>query len=557
MSYRANLKKFARLYPKEAIWMEDIESKKLKPIVPGVKLEECDDCVVYGVGNGEVYTHLKPWLKKKRKHLLVFIEDDLGVLKALLESDVGTEMLKEKRVQLLYYNKDGDNEPIFQRLMWHGLSRKVELMKDPRYDLNEYDKFRKTVQFDEDRMKWFGREFLTYGVGYYLNFYQNLKVLPECFKGYKLMGKTKGIPAYIIGAGPSLNKNGPLLKEIGKKGLIFAGGSSLPALQEMGIDPDFASGLDPNVWQRQRLEVCKHTDFPYFFRLRVNSEALSLVHGPRLFLPGAGVYPTAAWLEERLGIEDLQLEEGHNVINFMTDLVVKMGCNPVVFVGMDLAYTESKAYAKGVIWPDPMPQDLVQTNDIYNQSIVTRWLWLKESYWLADYAKEHPTVQFINATEGGIGFKGVPNMPLQQVLQDNPQEKVTDELFHFDPLEVKEEQINALVHELKESLIRLDTLLEQMAQVYQTVDPKTFKGQIPEEAIWTLQFHEEVAYPAILSVFDEYFLQIINYTPLFYTIQRDGLKQSQASSVLKYQLERIAYLRKVIQIQLEMMSIFS
>ena len=551
MTFKNNLRKFAKLYPKESIWMENIDYKRLVNFDPQFDPPDVDHIIVYGVGNGEVYRTLKGWLKKKRKRLLILLEDDLALLKGLLESRTGGEILKEKRVQLHYFDKEGDNDNLFQRLMWNGFNRTTFLFRDSRYGEEDFHKFRKTFLYDEDRMKWFGRELSHYGVGYYYNFYRNLHQLPDSFSGMELFGKAKGIPAFIIGAGPSLNKNGELLKQVGKKGLLFAGGgSSLPALEQMNITPDFAVGIDPNTTQYERLLSCKTTNFPYFYRLRVNSDALKAVDGPKLFLPGSGLYNTASWMEEKLGLPDVNLEEGHNVIHFVTEIAVKMGCNPIVYVGMDLAYTDQKAYSKGVPWPVPPPQDLVDAKDIDGNPTLSRWVWLKESYWITEFAKENPEVQLLNATEGGIGMKGIENRKLSTLIPT--EEKVTSDLFDYKPLAVRLEQIQQLVQELKSSLKKIDLLLTEMRDFYKSCDPATFTGSYPEEAIWMLQMQEEPAFHAILSVFDEFYLQLMGFSPLIFLIQRDGLNKERAKKVLKSQLDRITYLKKVISIQLEL-----
>ncbi len=531
--------------------MENIEAKILETIYPQIDPPQGEHYIVYGVGNAECYQALKGWLKKKRERLLVLIEDDLSVLKGLLDSALGSEILRQKRVQLHFFEKGGGNENLYQRLMWQGFNRTTEVIRDPRYEIGSYSAFKDAFLYDEDRMKWFGRELACFGVGYYANFYKNLKQIPASYAGVELFGKAQGVPAFIVGAGPSLNKNGELLKQVKKKGLIFAGGaSSLPALEHMGVIPDFAVGIDPNTTQYERLIQCQNTQFPYFYRLRVNSQALNSIEGPKLFLPGSGLYQTAAWIGERLGLQIIDIDEGHNVIHFVTDIAVKMGCNPIVFIGMDLAYTESKAYALGVPWPIPPPQDVVPALDIEGKQTLTRWVWLKESSWMSEYAKEHPEVQFLNATEGGIGFKAIVNQPLTELLPK--EERVPKDLFCFDPLPIRWEQIEELVRELKESLIRIDQLLTKMEVFYKQVDPAGFTGTFPEEALWSLQLQEEPAFGAILSVFDEFYLQLMGNSTLFYLIQRDGMNKELAKKILKAHGLRIQYLKKVIALQLEL-----
>ena len=44
-------------------------------------------------------------------------------------------------------------------------------------------------------------------------------------------------------------------------------------------------------------------------------------------------------------------------------------------------------------------QTLLKT-DIYGKPIYTLWKWIAEANWIGDFAKAHPDITVINATEG-------------------------------------------------------------------------------------------------------------------------------------------------------------
>ena len=60
------------------------------------------------------------------------------------------------------------------------------------------------------------QEYLEYGIVLYRNFYPNLLRLPGASLGDGMAGQFRNVPAIICGAGPSLNKHIPLLKNIGE-----------------------------------------------------------------------------------------------------------------------------------------------------------------------------------------------------------------------------------------------------------------------------------------------------------------------------------------------------
>jgi hypothetical protein len=253
--------------------------------------------------------------------------------------------------------------------------------------------------------------------------------LDQNFHGNQLFGKFRGVPAVICGAGPSLAKNGHLLHDLKDRALIFAGGSSTNSLDRMGIEPNFGGTIDPNPPQRDRM--WRHNLFktPFFYRNRVFHVALNTLQGPRLYVNGTGGYAISDWVESELGIKDVMVDEGHNVINFLTEIAYHMGCNPIIFVGLDLAYTDDKLYGVGVDGIEsPDIRKLVETKqnkspifprkDIHGEAVLTEWKWVMESEWIDKYARARPNTRFINSTEGGIGMGNyIPNIPLAEVLQ--------------------------------------------------------------------------------------------------------------------------------------------
>lgn len=516
-----NFKKFARLYPKEALRMESIESKRLETIHPGIDVPNVDEMLLYGVGNGEAYTALKPWLNEDKERLLILIEPDIAVLKGLLQLEIGSEILKDNQVELHYYEEESE-EALVDRLVWQAFDRTVEMIRDPRYPDNP--KFLFHFKFKKDHFRGLVGEFMGGSRLPHYNLYCNLQSIPESYDATQLFGKAKGVPAYIVGAGPSLNKNGKLLKKIGDAGLIFASGaSSYLALEKMGIAPDFAVYIDPNPAQGQRLKQCRTLDTPFFYGPRLNFQALHLLKGPKLYVPGMGVgLSRDTWIDSKLGLKEVDFEMGYNVVGFATGIATKMGCNPIHFVGMDLAFTGRKHHAEGVFY-EPYPTDVAMGTDIYGEPILTRWQWLKESGYFSKYAAAHPDITWINATEGGIGMQAVPNRTLKESLPHKTKGGVPR--FRFKKTKVASEQVAALLQELRESLQRISLLLE--------------------EANWEEKVQSEPAYRAILKPFDGFYTEYLTHAHCAYLSQRDG-KQAK-----KENKGKVKYLQKVVAVQKE------
>jgi len=487
--FLTNLSKLQEKHPQEAFYLEQMT---LQPWKDAKELPSCDVdadvLIMYGVGKGEVYNTLLPWLNAKRKREIYFFEDQEIPLRQLLETEVATKLLNHKRVQLHLFHQIEETLHPFNALMWKLYGKKLVFLAHPNYSKKTFKELQERIIFDQERLTLFLDDYLTYGARYYQNFYQNLPALVDSFHGEALFKKYKNVPAIIVGAGPSLDKNGELLKTIGDKGLVLTGGSGLPALLEKGVEPHFGAAIDPNPLQGERMKRARKFKGPLFYRLRLFPEALKALKGIKLYMPGSGGFDTAEWLEKELKIEGQNIEEGHNVVAFLVAIAEKMGCNPIVTVGLDLGYPEGKIYAKGVE-EGKLPDDTVIRQDIFGKPIHTKYMWLQESQWLSTFQKEHPDVQLINATEGGLGFEGVENVPLKTVVKKyfTKERKLKPVLK---PLGVTPAALKKALKKLKASLENCQVLLEKIEET-------------PAGALYDHALREEVAYGAVLAIFDQ------------------------------------------------------
>jgi 6-hydroxymethylpterin diphosphokinase MptE-like len=332
-------------------------------------------------------------------------------------------------------------------------------------------------------------EFRRMGDLFYENFYANLLELPGRYAAAGLRGKFEGVPAIICGAGPSLDRNAHLLSELSDRALIFAGGSALNALSNRGICPHFGAGLDPHPAQVERILTNSAFELPMFFRGRWAKQILPILQGPGLYLGGAGGYPIADWFDERLGIPQLPVDEGFNVIHLCIGIARQLGCSPIVLVGMDLALTDDRLYADHIVedprWsPETFYDAPIERPGIDGRPVRTLWKWVAESEWIG----AQPNL--INATEGGLGMPGVPNQPLASLSwgPSRPLEEEVHRAIQSSPLSVTREQILEACGEVRESLIRVRNHLEKL---------ENLSGGVA--ALHQVEMEEELAHQHILA----------------------------------------------------------
>ena len=178
---------------------------------------------------------------------------------------------------------------------------------------------------------------------------QALANLPELAKLATvdvLRGAFPSRPCVIVSPGPSLEKNLRTLSTIGDRALICTSTHALPALESAGVRPHFVLAIDPLPLDWQYGE--------YDFR-QVPALVLAAMAHPDLYqLPAARILTCSnspaveSWVHEGLP-GDPCLPAGGSVAGAELSLALAMGCNPILFVGQDLAMTGGRYYSESVL----------------------------------------------------------------------------------------------------------------------------------------------------------------------------------------------------------------
>ena len=495
---------------------------------------------VYGVGLGYHYLAAKNWLEEDETRVIIFLEDDLEAIHCLLKTDAGTELIQDQQAWLQYcpkIKKDEDWE-LFQKsleqipiklfmrgVLLSGLNHYIQ--KDPIY----FGRLMVEMDFVENVKIFQEMEHLRYGEGFFKNYYRNLFELPDSYLMKEMISKFKGLPAIICGAGPSLKKNLHVLEKLSDRALIFAGGTAMNTVSYDGFLPHFGVCVDPNMTQYNRLFMNQAFQVPYFYRSRVYHEALEIIHGDHIYTSGASGYNIAEWVEKQLDIEGGNVDAGHNVINLSLSIAQALGCSPIILVGVDLAYTGDESYAEGV-FPHPIhdvseklttrreSEEVIVRNDIEGNPVCTLWKWVMESVWYTQTAITNPRTRIINATEGGLGFEGIPNMTLAEV-----KEKYLDHQFDISgyvhgeiqnspmPERVSNDKVEATLEKLESSLLKSRQLCKDLRKEFSKIHKQVkTTGESPpnlvtDKALEDIrELNNEVAFEAVLKTFNESFL---------------------------------------------------
>ncbi|MGA8163455.1 MAG: 6-hydroxymethylpterin diphosphokinase MptE-like protein [Waddliaceae bacterium] len=483
---------------------------------------------VYGVGLGYAYEAAKEWLEADARRSLIFLEDDLEVISQLFRTANGGKILNDPQVYLYFFQGDVKEGEIYNHFFWDFFKSKYVISCLGYYKKikrKEFEGLKETIDINYLSYKRQIEDYLNLGKDFFPNFYANLLKLPDSYSGNSLFGKFKGIPAIISGAGPSLEKHLDVLKTVGKKALLLAGGSAVTALTTAGVRPHFGLSIDPYPSQYERFARCPKLDFPFFYRHRVHFRALELLQGPRLYVKGSIGYYTAKWFDLRLGIAGEEIEEGHSVLNFALEIARSLGCNPIILVGVDFAFTRMQTYASGVendvriskealLSQETHGEKMIEKKDRDGQSIYTLGKWILEANWIGDFAKKHTELTLINATEGGLNIPDVANMRFKDVEEKflqrplDLQALIQSEIDKAQMPPVTLEKVKRELKNFKCSFERCQDYFRLINEENQVLINQLERGenieavQTSERTLYESELFEEPAYRYSLSNFD-------------------------------------------------------
>ncbi|MCX7821076.1 MAG: DUF115 domain-containing protein [Brevinematales bacterium] len=278
-------------------------------------------------------------------------------------------------------------------------------------------------------------------------------------------------PAVIVGAGPSLSKNIQKLKKLKDSAVIISTDTALCLLVGEDIIPDFVVSVDPQDKNALYLIGIKDKSKLPFLVADSSVAFITMVHYPQnKIIIYDTIFPLYGEIKKFFG-EKGQLKSGGSVSTTAFDLARYFGCNPIVFIGQDLAYTGFKTHSENNILENMFFNTSNRLNNfesynarsqVFADRIMIRGN--KESFVLTDrkfmtflewFKREiKETKQLvINASEGGAFIEGATHISLEDAIKDISIDK------RFEVLHDRKIREEEFISHLKEIVSVIDSLL--------------------------------------------------------------------------------------------------
>jgi len=274
------------------------------------------------------------------------------------------------------------------------------------------------------------------------NIFKNIKHMENSTSVSKLFGKFRGLPGVIVSAGPSLKHSIADLKKIQNSAVIIAVDTSLKILAKHNIIPHFVLTLDAQKYSLKHFTGVHSGNTILIADMVSCPSILNTFTGRKIISTTSKYYQNAEgltvrettpgidWIEKKTGpLGDVQ--SGGSVATSAFDLLLNMGCNPIILTGQDLAYTGREYHCSGTYhnddWIprinrfsnlDSINQNVIRKRKIKyverygdHSAIISDFIFDLYRSWFEDSA-ERISVSVINASGDGSKIKNTKEMSL-------------------------------------------------------------------------------------------------------------------------------------------------
>ena len=289
----------------------------------------------------------------------------------------------------------------------------------------------------------------------------------------KFFDKYKNIPAVIVSAGPSLEKNIRKLKEIKNKALIIAVDTAMKPLFSHNISPHFIITIDPQKKNSKYFRNVNFKESVLIAESSVDKEAIDSFNGAIYFINS--IFPLAKYFMEELGDRG-DITTGGSVSTAAYDFAIRIGANPIIMVGLDLSFPNYQTHIKGSyheenffteiykldsydsrIYKVLIAGNLREEKNIYNEKVWTDSRFDMYKNWYEEQCEKNNKIKFYNATEGGIIINGMENIKLEELI-----EKFNDIEINIDKDDRNIERKNEILIKIKNGLIKIDNEISKI-----------------------------------------------------------------------------------------------
>ncbi|MBN1897433.1 MAG: motility associated factor glycosyltransferase family protein [Spirochaetes bacterium] len=305
--------------------------------------QDYDVIIIGGLGLGYL---VKAALAKKgaRTQSFIIVEKDLRIFKAALLANDISDVLSSDKVHF-FFEEDGEIQGLSDLLI-RITTKKVFTLIAPfalKLDRDFYFNLNNVINSYIQRKNINIATLTRFQHLWVRNIFKNCRFFLS-HKGISILFEKFASPVLVISAGPSLGENIETIRKYQDKFIIISADSCFQVLLKNSIIPDIVVAVDPQYINYKYFEynkdsrpllICEPSTFPLI---------LEDYRGEKLFF--SSVFPFVKWLEtftQKKG----EIDMGGSVSTTAFDLALKLGGEPIILIGQDLAFVREQTHVRG------------------------------------------------------------------------------------------------------------------------------------------------------------------------------------------------------------------
>ncbi len=274
------------------------------------------------------------------KSPLLIVLTDPKEMKLALEDQMSSPIFEHPGVDFACVLPNESVDPRRYLEVWKKKSPSIRLrlLRDPRKGQSEY--LLPLFQHLENLQRYVVME-LSSQAGSVADEFEGLsnsiKNIPEMLKSpdlRKSRGVFQGTPAFVLGAGPSLDEDLDFIRAHQDEALVIAADTLYRKTKEFGLKVDIFVGIERSAIVTELIRGGPEQDSFYFAALVVPPDCFKEFHGNRSVFLQSSPYNTF------FSFKRVVTDVGHSCIGGALAVAKHLGCGPVAICGVDLCFDQ-------------------------------------------------------------------------------------------------------------------------------------------------------------------------------------------------------------------------
>lgn len=373
---------------------------------------------MFGFGNGIFVREL---LHRAGRDANIYLwEPDATIFRVVMEEEDLRDVMVDERLHF-YLGKKGLQElkeAMDYSVGWHNMPTQIRCSHICYHQMfeKEYHQFFDAMDYTNSMVRVKRDTNAHFAHGAVCNVIENLRYIRKSNFITEFIGKLpEDLPAIVVAAGPSLDKNIDLLVKAAGRALIIATDTAVRILEARGLPYDCVITIDPGkpAWYLTDYPGCRRK--PLFCNSESGKDIMKFHEGRKIWA-SASTY--IGNLYQSYGLPFPSDNTGGSVATAAALLAWQLNLNNIILIGQDLAYTGEHTHAGG--YDDHILNEEVfieMVDGVDGGQVKTRGDWVVFRDWFEELIRTNEELNLIDATEGGALIHGSCVMPFSEAIE--------------------------------------------------------------------------------------------------------------------------------------------